>query len=318
MHGRGTKAIDLFTKMKETGCIPDQVTFLALLYACSHSGLVDEGKIFLDMMTNEYGLEAWPEHYACAVDLLGRSNHISKAYEFIEAMPIEPTSVVWCALLGACQVHSDTQMGAIAAHKLLKLDPENPGHYVFVSNVFASSRRWEEVENVRLKMKERGLVKNPACSWIEVGNKLHSFVARDRLHPNSKEIYMKLNQIMERLEKEEGYVGDTKFVLHNVSEEEKLKMLHGHSERLSIAFGLIGTSEGTPIRITKNLQVCGDCHRFTQLVSKLFERKGCQPVPSLQRGVLFMWWFLVILHRQANLNYFNDALSQTTDKDLDC
>ncbi|KAF8388119.1 hypothetical protein HHK36_026785 [Tetracentron sinense] len=273
MHGHGQETINLFRRMQEIDLIPDHITFLALLYACSHSGLIDEGRKYLEVMKCEYQLEPWPEHYACMVDLLGRANRLDEAYKFIKSMMIEPTAAVWCSLLGACRVHSNHKLGEIAAQKLLELEPENPGSYVLVSNVFAATGRWIDVDDVRMRMKGKGLRKNPACSWIEVGNKVHAFMVRDRSHPQTEEIYLKLAQITERLEKEGGYVAETKFVLHNVREEEKVKMLYGHSERLAIAYGLLGTPNGTPIRITKNLRVCGDCHVFAKLVSKFFERE---------------------------------------------
>ncbi|KAA8550816.1 hypothetical protein F0562_002500 [Nyssa sinensis] len=268
MHGCGKEAIDLFRRMEDENLVPDHVTFLALLYACSHSGLVDEGARIFEIMKCEYQLEPWSEHYACLVDLLGRANHLEEAFQFVKGMHTEPTAAVWCALLGACRVHSNKKLGEIAAQKLLELDPENPGFYVLVSNVFAATGKWEDVEEVRMRMKGKGLKKDPACSWIEVGNKVHTFIARDRSHPQSDEIYQKLAQITEILEKEGGYVAQTKFVLHNVEEEEKIKMLYGHSERLAIAYSLLATTEGTPIRITKNLRVCGDCHTFSKLVSR--------------------------------------------------
>ncbi|KAF2314828.1 hypothetical protein GH714_036816 [Hevea brasiliensis] len=273
MHGRGEAAVELFLRMKDEKLIPDHITFLALLYACSHSGLIDEGKRFIEIMKNDYQLEPWPEHYACLVDLLGRANHLKEAYQFVKSMQIEPTPEVWCALLGACRVHSNKEIGEIAAQKLLDLDIDNPGNYALVSNLFAASGRWEDVEGVRMKMKESGLKKNPGCSWIEVGNKVHTFLARDKSHPECDKIYQKLAQITEKLVREGGYVAQTKFVLHNLGEEEKVQMLYEHSERLAIAYGLLGTAKGTPIRITKNLRVCGDCHTFCRLVSKLFERK---------------------------------------------
>ncbi|XP_073113779.1 pentatricopeptide repeat-containing protein At3g63370, chloroplastic [Elaeis guineensis] len=273
MHGRGKDSIQLFREMQEMGLIPDHITFLALLYACSHSGLVNEGKHYLETMTSKYGLEPWPEHYACVVDLLGRSGRMEEAYKFIKSMPVEPTAAVWCALLGACRVHSNHKLGEVAAEKLLELEPENPGNYVLVSNIFASMGKWKDVDMVRTRMQERGLRKDPACSWIEVGNKVHAFVARDTSHADSVAIYTMLDEIMQRLEMEGGYVEDTRFVLHDVREEEKKRLLHGHSERLAITFGLIQTPEGAPIRITKNLRICGDCHEFTKLVSKLFERE---------------------------------------------
>lgn len=273
MHGRGKAAVDLFKRMKVENIVPDHITFLALLYACSHSGFIDEGRRFLEVMQCEYHLEPWPEHYACLVDLLGRANRLEEAYQFVKTMQIQPTSEVWCALLGACRVHSNKELGQIAAQKLLELGPENPGNYVLVSNVFAASGRWKDVEEVRMRMKGSGLKKNPGCSWVEVDNKVHTFVARDKSHPQSDEIYHKLAQITETLESKGGYVAQTKYVLHNVKEEQKIQMLYGHSERLAIAYGLLGTPNGTPIRVTKNLRVCGDCHTFCKLVSKVFERE---------------------------------------------
>ncbi|KDP21395.1 hypothetical protein JCGZ_21866 [Jatropha curcas] len=273
MHGRGEAAVELFMRMRDQKLIPDHITFLALLYACSHSGLIDVGKRFFEIMKDEYRLEPWPEHYACLVDLLGRKNQLEEAYQFVQSMRIEPTPEIWCALLGACRVHSNREIGEIAAQKLLELDLNKPGNYVLVSNVFAAGGRWKDVKEVRMKMKGSGLKKNPGCSWIEVSNKIHTFLAGDKSHPEYDKIYQRLVQIIEKLEKEGGYVADTKFVLHNLKEEEKVQMLYLHSERLAIAYGILGTAEGTPIRVAKNLRVCGDCHTFCRLVSKLFERE---------------------------------------------
>ncbi|KAJ7977334.1 Pentatricopeptide repeat-containing protein [Quillaja saponaria] len=273
MHGRGKVAIDLFYKMRVENVVPDRITFLALLYACSHSGLITEGKNFMEIMKYEYRLEPWPEHYACLVDLLGRANCLEEAYHYVKSMQTEPTAEVWCALLGACRIHSNKELGEIAAEKLLQLDPNNPGNFVLVSNVYAENERWNDVEEVRMRMKGVGLKKNPGCSWIVVGNKVHAFMARDKSHPQSDIIYHKLAQVTETLENEGGYVAQTNFVLHNVGEKEKVHMLYGHSERLAIAYGLLDTLEGTTIRITKNLRVCGDCHTFCKLVSKFFGRR---------------------------------------------
>ncbi|KAK6164627.1 hypothetical protein DH2020_001491 [Rehmannia glutinosa] len=273
MHGQGMKAIKLFKKMEAENLRPDHIAFLAVLYACSHSALVDEGKFFFNTMQCKYNLEPWPEHYACMVDLLGRANCLEEAFELVKSMKMEPTSVVWCALLGSCRTHSNTEIGEIAAKKLLEMDPENPGNYVLVSNIYAAAERWDDVENVRMKMKIKGLRKDPGCSWIEVKNKIHTFTTRDKSHPLCDEIYDKLSEITEKLEKDGGYKAETSYVLHNVEEEEKVKMLHGHSERLALAYGLLNTAKGMPIRVTKNLRVCGDCHTFTKLVSKFFERE---------------------------------------------
>ncbi|KAL2535700.1 Pentatricopeptide repeat-containing protein [Forsythia ovata] len=273
MHGHGRRAVDLFRKMEAENLLPDHVAFLALLYACSHSSLVDEGKRFFEIMQHEYKLEPWPEHYVCLVDLLGRANYVEEAFQIVESMKMEPTAAVWCALLGACRIHSNSEIGEIAARKLLEMKPANPGNYVLVSNMYAAEDRWEDVEEVRMRMKITGLRKDPACSWIEVGNMVHTFIARDRSHPYSDEIYAKLAQITKKLENDGGYVAQTRYVLHNVEEKEKIKMLYGHSERLAIAYGLLTTPKRTTIRITKNLRVCGDCHTFTKLISKFFDRE---------------------------------------------
>ncbi|RDY07319.1 Protein SPIRRIG, partial [Mucuna pruriens] len=271
MHGCGNEAIALFKKMTDENVIPDHITFLALLYACSHSGLMVEGKRFFEIMKCEYKLEPSPEHYACMVDLLSRSNSLEEAYHFVRNMPIKPSSEVWCALLGACRVHSNKELGELAAKKLLQSDTENSGKYVLISNIFAADGRWNDVEEVRLRMKGNGLKKKPGCSWIEVKNKIHTFMARDKSHPQCDDIYLKLAQFTKLLEKK-GYRAQTKFVFHNVSEEEKTQMLYGHSERLALGYGLLVNPKSTPIRITKNLRICDDCHTFFKIASEVSER----------------------------------------------
>ncbi|GAA0161514.1 hypothetical protein LIER_39245 [Lithospermum erythrorhizon] len=272
MHGFGKSAIDLYTQMEDQNIVPDPVTFLALLHACSHSGFVDEGKMLFQHMQHKYKLQPWPEHYVCLVDMLGRANYLDEAFKFVEEMSMKPTSAVWSALLGACRIHSNRKLGDIAAKKLLELDPQNPGNYVLASNIYAEAGRWEDVEEVRQSMKIKGLKKDPACSWIEVGSKIHSFTAHDKSHPESNIIYQRLAFITEKLEKEGGYIAQTKYVLHNVDDKQKPKMLYGHSERLAISYGLLSTADGTPIRVMKNLRVCGDCHTYIKLASKLLER----------------------------------------------
>ncbi|KAK7393495.1 hypothetical protein VNO78_22053 [Psophocarpus tetragonolobus] len=272
MHGRGNEAITLFKKMTNENVIPDHITFLSLLYACSHAGLMVEGKRFYEIMKYEYQLEPWPEHYACMVDLLSRSNSLEEAYHFVKNMPITPTSEVWCTLLGACHIHSNKELGELVAKKLIQSDPENSGKYVLISNIFAADGRWNDVEEVWLRMKGNELKKKPGCSWIEVANKIHTFMARDKSHPQSDDIYLKIAQFTKLLENKGGYRAQTKFVFHNVSEEEKTQMLYGHSERLALCYGLLVTPKGTSIRITKNLRICDDCHTFFKIASEVSQR----------------------------------------------
>lgn len=272
MHGRGKASVELFNKMRHGNFSPDHISFLALLNACNHAGLLDEGREFLKIMEHEYELEPWPEHYVSLVDMLGRANCVLEAFEFVKMMKTEPTTEVWCALLAACRSHSEKEIGEIAAQRLLELEPKNPGNLVLISNVFAEQGRWNDVENVRAKMKASGLKKHPGCSWVEIDGKIHRFTARDKSHPETNEIYEKLSEVTRKLEREAGYLADTKFVLHNVDEEEKVQMLHGHSERLATAYGLLRTPDWACLRITKNLRICSDCHTFCKLVSKLFRR----------------------------------------------
>ncbi|GFP97982.1 pentatricopeptide repeat-containing protein at3g63370 [Phtheirospermum japonicum] len=274
MHGHGTMAIKLFKKMEaEKNVRPDHIAFLAILHACSHSSLVDEGKLFFNSMEFNYGLDPWPEHCACLIDLLSRANCLEEAFGLVKSMKASPTPHVWSTLLGACRTHSNMEIGEIAAKKILETEPENPGNYVLVSNFYALAGKWDDVEKVRMKMKIKGLKKDPGCSWIEVKNKVHTFTTRDKSHPRAEEIYEKLNQIIEKLERDGGYRAETRYVTRDVEEREKVKMLYGHSERLALAYGLLSTGRGTAIRVTKNLRVCGDCHTFTKLVSKFFERE---------------------------------------------
>ncbi|OEL35104.1 Pentatricopeptide repeat-containing protein [Dichanthelium oligosanthes] len=270
--GRVDSALRVFRQIDEKDYISWNSMLSCYIQNGFHSKLVNEGKYYMDMMMSKYGLKPWQEHYACVVDILGRSGQTEEAYRFIESMPMEPRSVVWCALLGACRVYKNHDLAVVTANKLLELEPDNPGNYILVSNVFAEMGKWNNVKEVRTRMSERGLRKDPACSWIEIGNNVHTFTARDHSHRESEAIHLKLAEITEKLRKE-GYKEDTRFVLHDVSEEEKIDMLHKHSERLAIAFGLISTRPGTPLRIAKNLRVCGDCHEFTKVVSKLYERE---------------------------------------------
>jgi pentatricopeptide repeat protein len=272
VHGHGKETLKLFQEMQQAGLKPNHITFTALLSACSHAGLVNEGWLYFDCMSRDYCIAPSAEHYACMVDLLGRAGRLDEAYEFIQNMPIKPTGSVWGALLGACRIHSNIELGEHVAEYLFKLEPENTGNYVLLSNIYAVAGRWDDVAKVRTRMKERGLTKLPGCSWIEVNNNFNTFLIGDTSHPDSDKIYAELETLIERL-KEAGYVPDTNFVLHDIGEEEKQDVLCGHSEKLAIVFGLMNTSPGTPIHVTKNLRICGDCHKAAKFISKVVGRE---------------------------------------------
>eukprot|EP01018_Ginkgo_biloba_P007475 Gb_18859 [translate_table: standard] len=272
MHGYGEDALTLFNQMQQANMKPNRVTFINVLSACSHAGLVDEGCQYFHSMSRDYDITPRLEHYACMVDLLGRAGHLEEANDFIKNMPIEPDADLWGALLGACKIHRNIDLGESVAEQIFQLEPEDAGYYVMLSNIYAEAGRWDGVAKVRALMKDRGLKKTAGRSWIEVKNKVHEFVVGDKSHPQSGKIYAMLERLGVQMEAA-GYVPETRFVLHDVEEKEKAGVLRGHSERLAIAFGLINSCPGTPIRITKNLRVCGDCHHATKFISTIVKRE---------------------------------------------
>ncbi|CAM6025997.1 unnamed protein product [Sphagnum balticum] len=270
--GQGQRALALYQEMQQEGVEPNAVTFMGVLNAsCSHAGLVHEGLHYFDSMGSVHGICAMVEHYACMVDLLGRAGHLHKAEDLIKTMPCEPNVGVWNALLGACRIHGDVEMGERVVKRVLELDPADAAGYVLLSNIYAAAGKWDLSASVQQLRKERGVKKQPGCTWIEVNNKVHTFVVDDKQHPQMVHIEAELERLSCNM-KDAGYVPDTRFALHDVDEEEKVLHLRQHSEKLAIAFGLISTSPGTPLRIFKNLRICGDCHTFTKLVSKLVGR----------------------------------------------
>lgn len=271
-HGLGREAIRMYQLMVSAGVLPNEVTFVGLLHACSHSGLVDEGHQFFKSMSSDYGLTPLLEHYACMVDLLGRAGDVQGAEHFIYDMPIEPDSVIWSALLGACKIHKNVEIGRRAAEKLFSIEPSNAGNYVMLSNIYSSQGMWDEVAKVRKLMKERGVNKDPGCSWMQIKNKMHSFVTGDEEHEQIQNIYATLWELYTLL-KATGYVPDTDFVLHDIDEEQKESSLLYHSEKLAVAYGLLVTPKGMPIQIMKNLRICGDCHTFIKFVSSVTKRE---------------------------------------------
>lgn len=265
-HGRGREALNVFSMMLSNGLEPNSITFVSLLYACSHSGMVEDGLQLFSLMQEKYGLKPNVKHFTCVVDLFGRSGRLSEATNLIENMNVEKDEGVWGALLGACRIHGHVELAEKAARSLIELQPENPGHYVLLANIYARAGRWEEVARTRELMTHRRLKKVPGWTWTEVDNMIHRFSVGDHTHPRSREIYEKLKCLLEELEAA-GYVPDTNYVLHDVDEEHKRGILFTHSEKLATTFALMATPEGTPITIMKNLRVCGDCHTFIKFVS---------------------------------------------------
>ncbi|XP_071697353.1 pentatricopeptide repeat-containing protein At3g14730 [Rutidosis leptorrhynchoides] len=195
MHGLGNKALDVFNKMCEANMVPDEVTFVGVLSACSHTGLVKQGQEFLSQMKSKYNVEPTVEHYTCVIDMLGRAGLLDQAYGLLSEMPIESNSVVWRAFLAACRMHGDAKLAEVAAGKVIDLEPEHCGSYVLMSNVYGTMGRFEKVSDVRHNMRQQDVKKTPGCSWIEFGDGVHVFGTGDRIHPDVGLIYRKLGSL---------------------------------------------------------------------------------------------------------------------------
>ncbi|XP_019435728.1 PREDICTED: pentatricopeptide repeat-containing protein At1g08070, chloroplastic-like [Lupinus angustifolius] len=273
MHGLADRALELFEEMHRIGMKPHDITFIGVLNACSHAGLVDEGSRIFHMMINEYKIKPTIEHYGCFVDILCRAGYLEQAKITIESMPMKPNKFIWMSLLGGSRNHGNLEIGEYAAHNLMETDPDLSGCYTVLSNMYAAAGKWDEVSQIREVMKKRGVIKDAGCSFIEHRSQLHRFSVGDRSHPQTEVIYAKLKEMREKL-KLAGHVPDTSQVLLNIEgENEKEAELETHSERLAISFALINMESRTPIRIMKNLRVCNDCHVVTKLLSAIYNHE---------------------------------------------
>lgn len=270
--GNAGETIDLFERMVADGLKPDGVTFIGVLSACSRAGLVEKGYQYFDSMVKQYGIIPVPDHYTCMIDLLSRAGRLEEARDFINKMPIHPDAIGWSTLLSSCRLHGNMVIGKWAAESLREVDPQNPASYVLLSSIYAAKGKWENVALLRKGMRDRGVRKEPGYSWIKYKNSVHVFSADDQSSPFSDQIYAELEKLNQKMI-QEGYVPDMSSILHDVKESEKIKMLGYHSERLAIAFGLLFIPSELPIRVIKNLRVCGDCHNVTKYISKITRRE---------------------------------------------
>ncbi|KAK9191520.1 hypothetical protein WN943_020133 [Citrus x changshan-huyou] len=270
--GKANETIDLFEKMLSHGLKPDEVTLIGVLSACSRAGLVEKGRHFFEIMVKEYGIRPIHDHYTCMIDILSRAGRLEEAKSFINKMPFPPDTIGWATLLSSCRIHGNVEIGKWAAESLLELDPYNPASYVLLSSIYASKGKWDHVSQLRRTMREKGVRKDPGCSWIKYKSRVHIFSADDWSSPYSDQIYAELEKLNRKMIKE-GYVPDMSSVLHDVELSEKIKMLNHHSEKLAIAFGLLFIPPGLPIRVVKNLRVCSDCHNATKYISKITQRE---------------------------------------------
>ncbi|KAL6199487.1 hypothetical protein ACLB2K_029271 [Fragaria x ananassa] len=198
-HGQGNKVLEVFEELCRRNLEIDGITFILIISACTHAGLVDEGKRYFNMMVQDYHIDPTMGHYSCMVDLYSRAGKLEKAMNLINSMPCIADANVWRALLGACRVHRNLELGKLAAEKLISLQPQDSAAYVLLSNIYAAAGNWQERDKVRRLMNERKVKKQPGYSWIEVKNKTYTFLAGDVSHPLSNHIYSKLDELNNRL-----------------------------------------------------------------------------------------------------------------------
>ncbi|KAL0662464.1 hypothetical protein Bca4012_099301 [Brassica carinata] len=272
-NGDGEAAIDAFEKMIHSGLQPDSVSILSVLTACSHSGFVEQGTEYFEAMSRVYGITPGRKHYACMMDLLCRNGRFEEAEKLMEEMPFEPDEIMWSSVLNACRIHKNQSLAERAAEKLFSMEKlRDAAAYVSMSNIYATAGEWENVSLVKKAMRERGIKKVTASSWVEVNHKIHDFSSNDQRHPRGDEIVRKIDELTAEIERL-GYKPDTSCVGQDVDEQMKIESLKFHSERLAVAFALISTPEGSPILVMKNLRACRDCHAAIKLISKVVKRE---------------------------------------------
>lgn len=271
-HALSMEAMILFEKLQQVGLCPNEFTYISVLSACSHIGLVEKGKSYFDLMVKQHNVSPNVLHYSCMVDILGRAGLIHEAHDLIEKMPYDATAAMWGSLLASCRNYGNLEMAEIAAKHLFEMEPENAGNHVLLSNVYAAKSRWGEVVRARKLLKDSEAKKERGKSWIEVKDKVHAFMVGESNHPKINEIYLKLEKLLEDL-KDLGYKPETENDLHDVEDSRKQELLRHHSEKLALTFGLMCLCPGAPIRIIKNLRICGDCHSFMKFASSITGRE---------------------------------------------
>nr|XP_016494163.1 PREDICTED: pentatricopeptide repeat-containing protein At4g02750-like [Nicotiana tabacum]XP_016494164.1 PREDICTED: pentatricopeptide repeat-containing protein At4g02750-like [Nicotiana tabacum]XP_016494165.1 PREDICTED: pentatricopeptide repeat-containing protein At4g02750-like [Nicotiana tabacum]XP_016494166.1 PREDICTED: pentatricopeptide repeat-containing protein At4g02750-like [Nicotiana tabacum] len=223
-------------------------------------------------MKDSFAIEPTQEHYACMIDVLGRAGKLNDAIDLVNKMPFEANASVWGALLGAARIHKNVEVGQRAAEMLFNLQPEKSGTHVLLANIYASVGLWGDVAKVRRLMKDSRVKKEPGMSWIEIKDSIFTFIVGDRSHLRNDEIYAKLEELGQLMAKA-GYVPMVDTDLHDVERKQKEILLSYHSEKLAVAFGLIATPPGAPIRVKKNLRICLDCHTAFKFICKIVSRE---------------------------------------------
>ncbi|MFS7982918.1 putative tetratricopeptide-like helical domain superfamily, DYW domain-containing protein [Helianthus anomalus] len=274
-QGDNDSVLELFRMMEFKGLVPDEYSFLSVMTAFCNKGLVDETEHWFNKIKVEYKLEPWIEHYTCLVGAMGRAGRLEEAKNIALTMPNHKAdAAMWRSLLTVSAHHGNVEMVKEMSQRLQELDPQDDSAYVIAANAFSGAGRLNEVQEVRKLMRERRVKKEGGLSWIEVCGQVHVFLAGDRRHELTEQIYAKLAELMEKI-LELGYVPVHNEMLHEVGKEDKIEALWYHSEKLALAFGLVAdvAPRGKALRIVKNLRICRDCHEAFKYISRVVERE---------------------------------------------
>ncbi|KAM5575223.1 pentatricopeptide repeat-containing protein [Rosa sericea] len=272
-HGRTQQALQLFEDMRIAGVRPNQVTFVSVLSACSHAGMVNKALGYFESMKKDYRIKPVMDHYACLIDMFVRLGRLDEAFGLVKKMDFEPNEFIWSTLVAGCRTHGNLDRGFYAAEQLLKLKPKDTETYVMLLNMYISAERWKDVSRVRKMMKEEKLGKLEEWSWISIKDKVHSFKPNDKSHPQSEDVQKYVESLIDQV-KSLGYKAVESLELTDEDAETTLfSSTSFHSEKLAIAFGLLNTPNAAPIRVIKNISMCRDCHNFVKFVSLLTSRE---------------------------------------------
>lgn len=198
LNGRGKDALLVFESMEECGLIPNEVTFLSVLSACSHAGLVIEGERLFERFVNGYHMKPRIQHFGSMVDLFVRAGHLEKAIRLIERMPMKPDSVIWRSVVVACLEHGNLELAEMGGKKVLELDPDDDSVYILLWSTYRSKNRWEDASRALKMMRDRRIKKTPGCSWIEVNGVVHEFLAAASQQYVCDSIVIVLNGVIEQ------------------------------------------------------------------------------------------------------------------------
>lgn len=271
-QGWSQQALQLFEDMRLAGVRPNQITFVGVLSACSQAGMVNEALSYFKMMQKEYKIKPVMDHFACLIDMFVRLGQLNEAFDFIKKMDFEPSEFIWSLLIAGCRSHGNLELGFYAAEQLLELKPKDTETYVLLLNMYLSAGKWKDVSRVRKMMREEKLGKLQDWSWISIKDKVYSFKPNDKSHFHSGHIYKSLENLLHQA-KSLGYVSLETLEVTDEDEEKTSSSTAYHSEKLAITFGLLSTPNTAPIRVTKSVFMCRDCHNFSKFISLLTARE---------------------------------------------